>query len=149
MFLLATPGDQIPVLRIFVGVHLWGVGEALKLCLIITVIASVALLVFVLAMVPYFDAMNLFEIPPQEGVAGASSFLPFGWLGVWAANPYGIWFFSASRACPGRGRSNDDPKTTCPRLHLGHAHPPGLRRLHPGLRPGGSSALRISDLNDR
>ena len=41
---------------VFVGIHLIGVGEALKLMFAITAIAVVALIVFVVAMLPEFDA---------------------------------------------------------------------------------------------
>ncbi len=43
-----------PFYAIFVGVHLFGVGEALKVTFAITAIAVVALLVFVVAMIPEF-----------------------------------------------------------------------------------------------
>jgi ethanolamine permease len=41
---------------IFVGVHLYGVGEALKLMFAITAVAVVALVLFVVAMIPKFDS---------------------------------------------------------------------------------------------
>ena len=41
---------------VFVGIHLIGVGEALKVTFVITAIAVVALLVFVIGMIPSFDA---------------------------------------------------------------------------------------------
>ena len=43
---------------VFVGVHLLGVGEALKLMFAITAIAVVALVVFVVAMIPEFDSVQ-------------------------------------------------------------------------------------------
>src|SRR5215203_6026296 len=58
---------------IFVGIHLYGVGEALKLMFAITVVAVVALAAFVIGMIPQFEAANLFTIDPT-GAAGASSF---------------------------------------------------------------------------
>src|SRR5690606_2501388 len=39
---------------LFVGIHLYGVGEALKLIFFVTALAVLALVVFVVAMVPYF-----------------------------------------------------------------------------------------------
>ena len=41
---------------IFVGIHLWGVGEALKVMFVITAIAVVALIAFVVGMLPKVDA---------------------------------------------------------------------------------------------
>ncbi|WP_336139274.1 hypothetical protein, partial [Klebsiella pneumoniae] len=66
-----------------------GAGEALKLMFVITAVAAIALGVFIVAMVPHFDSANLFNIP-QTAATGASSFLPFGYVGVWAAIPYAI-----------------------------------------------------------
>ncbi len=41
---------------------------------------------------PAFDFGNLLDMAPTDAV-GASSFLPYGLLGVWAASPFAIWFF--------------------------------------------------------
>ena len=51
---------------IFVGIHLIGVGEALSCMFAITAIAVVALIVFVVAMLPEFDASNLTDIAPHR-----------------------------------------------------------------------------------
>src|SRR5215210_5899111 len=65
---------------VFVGIHLFGVGEALKVMFAITAIAVVALLVFVVGMLPKFEVANLINIAPTNA-AGASAFLPFGLVG--------------------------------------------------------------------
>lgn len=77
----------------FIGIHIWGVGEALKLMLVIAVIAIIALLLFIGVMLPYFDSANLFNIPISETAVGTSKFLPFGYLGIWACIPFATWFF--------------------------------------------------------
>src|ERR687897_3938853 len=69
---------------VFVGIHMIGVGEALKLMFAITAIAVVALIVFVIAMIPEFDTSKLTDIAPTDA-AGASDFLPFGLEGIWLA----------------------------------------------------------------
>lgn len=69
---------------IFVGLHLWGVGEALKVMFVITAVAVIALLAFVVGTVPHFDAANLFDIAPIEAL-GSSEFLPLGISGALAA----------------------------------------------------------------
>ena len=99
---------------IFVGIHLYGVGEALKLMFAITAIAVVALAVFVIGMIPQFDAGNLFDIEPTAA-AGASEFLPFGFAGVIAAFVYGIWFFLAVEGVPLAAEESRDPKRDMPR----------------------------------
>ena len=106
----------------FVGIHLYGVGEAMRLMFAITVatlgvvgpyggraadqravaveaVALVALVVFVIAMAPKFEFANLFDIEPT-GAAGATSFIPFGYAGVLGELVYGIWFFLCGRGSP-------------------------------------------------
>ena len=100
---------------IFVGIHLYGVGEALKLMFAITVIAVVGLLVFVIGMIPKFDASNLTNIAPDPGASGASDFLPFGIAGILSAFVYGIWFFLAIEGVPLAAEESRDPKRDMPR----------------------------------
>ena len=71
---------------VFIGIHVLGAGEALKLMFVITAVAAIALGVFIVAMVPHFQLANLFDIPATEAT-GASTFLPFG---------------TGPRFCPGR-----------------------------------------------
>ena len=99
---------------VFIGIHLYGVGEALRLMFVITAIAALALMVFVVSMIPHFDVNNPLDIPPMDAV-GASAFLPFGYLGIWAAIPYGIWFFLAIEGVPPAAEETDDPKRNLPR----------------------------------
>ena len=99
---------------VFIGIHLYGVGEALRLMFVITAIAALALMVFVVSMIPHFDVNNLLDIPPTDAV-GASAFLPFGYLDIWAAIPYGIWFFVAIEGVPLAAEETDDPKRNLPR----------------------------------
>ncbi|MGH2945311.1 MAG: ethanolamine permease [Solirubrobacteraceae bacterium] len=99
---------------IFVGVHLVGVGEALKVIFGITVIAVIALVVFVIGMIPEFSASNLTNIEP-DGSAGSSDFLPFGWAGIWAAFPFAIWFFLAIEGVPLAAEETRDPKRDMPK----------------------------------
>ena len=99
---------------IFVGIHLYGVGEALRVMFVITVIAVVALLVFVIGMIPQFDPGKLLDIPATDA-AGASSFIPFGFAGILAAFVYGIWFFLAIEGVPLAAEEARDPKRDMPR----------------------------------
>ncbi|CAN5690692.1 ethanolamine permease [soil metagenome] len=99
---------------VFVGIHLYGVGEALKVMFAITAIAVVALAAFVIGMIPLFDPANLFDIKPTDAV-GASAFLPFGLVGIWAALPYGIWFFLAIEGVPLAAEETRDPQRDMPR----------------------------------
>src|SRR5919112_4001421 len=98
----------------FVGIHLVGVGEALKVTFVITAIAVVALLVFIVAIIPDFSTSNLTDIAP-DGSSGSSDFLPFGWDGIWAAFPFAIWFFLAIEGVPLAAEETRDPKRDMPR----------------------------------
>jgi ethanolamine permease len=99
---------------VFVGIHLYGVGEALKLIFAITVIAVVGLIVFVIGTIGEFDSSNLTNIAPTDA-AGASDFIPFGIAGVLSAFVYGIWFFLAIEGVPLAAEETRDPKRDMPR----------------------------------
>jgi ethanolamine permease len=81
---------------------------------VITAIAVVALLVFVVGMIPQFDPGKLLDIPATDA-AGASSFIPFGYAGILAAFVYGIWFFLAIEGVPLAAEEARDPKRDMPR----------------------------------
>lgn len=103
----------------FMAIHLKGAGEALKIMFGITAIACVALLVFIVAMVPHFNAANLFNIAVMPHTAGASSFLPLGYMGIWAAVPFAIWFFLAVEGVPLAAEEAKDPAKSLPRGLIG------------------------------
>lgn len=63
-------------------------------------LAVIAIVVFVLGMLPHFDINNLFTIPANPDVAGASAFLPEGYVGIWAALPFAMWLFLAVEGVP-------------------------------------------------
>ncbi|WP_311198043.1 amino acid permease [Ornithinimicrobium sp. INDO-MA30-4] len=84
---------------IFIAVHIWGVGEALKLMFGITAIAVLALIATVVGLIPKFEFSNLVNIDP-DGSTMSSAFLPFGISGALAALVYGIWFFLAVEGVP-------------------------------------------------
>lgn len=99
---------------VFIGIHLIGVGEALKVMFGITAIALVALIAFAVGMIPHFDAANLVNIA-ADGSFGSSEFLPYGVSGVLAALPFGIWFFLAVEGVPLAAEEANDPKKDMPR----------------------------------
>ena len=103
---------------LFMGIHLKGAGEALKIMFAITLIAVIALVVFVAAMAPHFSLQNLFDIPTTTAT-GASTFLPQGYLGIWAAVPLAIWFFLAVEGVPLAAEEAKDPAKSLPRGLIG------------------------------
>ena len=99
---------------LFIGIHLAGVGEALKVMFVITVIALAGLVIFAVSAIGSFDAANLTDIAPTDA-AGASSFLPFGYLGIWAAVPFAIWFFLAIEGVPLAAEEAKEPERNVPK----------------------------------
>ena len=104
----------LAVYALFIGIHLSGVGEALKVMFVITAIALAGLLIFAVSAIGSFDASNLTDIAPTDA-AGASSFLPFGYLGIWAAVPFAIWFFLAVEGVPLAAEEAKEPERNVPK----------------------------------
>lgn len=104
---------------VFLGVHLYGAGEALRLIFAITALAVIALIVWVFAMVPFFDSAKWFDIAVSPDAVGASPFLPFGYMGIWAAIPFAMWFFLAIEGVPLAAEETSDPKRDLPRGLIG------------------------------
>ncbi|MFC0451105.1 ethanolamine permease [Rhodococcus jostii] len=104
----------LAVYAIFIGIHLTGAGEALKAMFVITAIALVGLVIFAVSAIGLFDATNLTDIAATDA-AGASSFLPFGAFGIWAAVPFAIWFFLAVEGVPLAAEEAREPEKNVPR----------------------------------
>ncbi|WP_267245779.1 ethanolamine permease [Streptomyces sp. PR69] len=100
---------------VFIGIHLWGVGEALRFSLIVTAIAVAALLIFAVGAFTEFSADGLDDIPVDPEALGSSSWLPFGLLGIWAAFPFGMWFFLGVEGVPLAAEEAKDPVRSMPR----------------------------------
>lgn len=102
---------------VFVGIHLVGVGEALKIVFGITAIAMIALIAFIVGIAPHFEVVNLFNIAPA--VDGGSALLPFGVAGVISALPFGIWLFLAVEGVPLAAEESANPKKDMPKGIIG------------------------------
>ncbi|UYQ61195.1 ethanolamine permease [Streptomyces peucetius] len=100
---------------VFIGIHLWGVGEALRFSLVVTAIAVAALLIFAVGAFTEFSAGGLDDIPVDTEAFGASSWLPFGLLGIWAAFPFGMWFFLGVEGVPLAAEEAKDPVRSMPK----------------------------------
>lgn len=130
---------------LFIAIHLIGVGEALKAMFVITAIAILALLVFVVGMIGHFDFSKLFDIEPTAAV-GASSFLPFGFSGAMAALVFGIWFFLAVEGVPLAAEESENPAKDMPKgiiVAMGVLILTGLAVLF--LAPGGAGSAAMAD----
>jgi ethanolamine permease len=100
---------------VFIGIHLWGAGEALKIMMVITGLAVAAILVFIVGTLPYFSVENLFDVSVNPAAAGASSFLPEGYIGIWAALPFAMWLFLAVEGVPLAAEECKNPARDMPR----------------------------------
>ncbi|WP_137990403.1 ethanolamine permease [Streptomyces vilmorinianum] len=100
---------------IFIGIHLWGVGEALRFSLVVTAIAVAALVIFALGALSDFHVDGLNDIPVDTEAFGSGSWLPFGLLGIWAAFPFGMWFFLGVEGVPLAAEEAKDPVRSMPR----------------------------------
>ncbi|MBT5073464.1 MAG: ethanolamine permease [Kordiimonadaceae bacterium] len=133
---------------VFIGIHIYGVGEALKIMFFVTILAVVALVIFIVAMVPHFNVANLFDIPVQGGI-GASKFLPFGIIGIWAAIPFGMWFFLAVEGLPLAAEETADPQKNMPKgMITAILVLLVLAGLVLVLGPGGGGAANLADAGD-
>ncbi|MEV7370521.1 ethanolamine permease [Streptomyces sp. NPDC090301] len=100
---------------LFIGIHLWGVGEALRFSLVVTAVAVAALVVFALGALTDFHVDGLNDIPVDGEAFGANSWLPFGLLGIWAAFPFGMWFFLGVEGVPLAAEEAKDPVRSMPK----------------------------------
>ncbi|WP_192034689.1 ethanolamine permease [Halomonas sp. YLGW01] len=103
---------------VFIGIHLAGVGEALKVMMVISGLAVFAIIATALALIGVFDASRLFDIAPTDA-AGANAFMPFGWAGVWAALPFGMWLFLAVEGVPLAAEEAKNPARDVPKGIIG------------------------------
>jgi ethanolamine permease len=104
----------LAIYALFIGIHLAGVGEALKVMFAITAIALAGIAIFAVAAIGRFQSANLNDITPT-GAPGASAFLPHGYLGVWSALPFAIWFFLAIEGVPLAAEETANPARNVPR----------------------------------
>jgi len=103
---------------VFIGVHLAGVGEALKVMMVISGLAVFAIVATAVALIGDFDSTRLFDIEPTAAL-GASAFLPLGFYGIWAALPFGMWLFLAVEGVPLAAEEAKDPARDVPKGIIG------------------------------
>ncbi|MGH0001995.1 ethanolamine permease [Pseudovibrio ascidiaceicola] len=102
---------------VFIGVHLLGVGEALRFMLVVTVLAVLAIVVTVFALGPHFSWGNLASAP--YSVTDEQQLLAFDAVSIWAAFPFAMWLFLAVEGVPLAAEEAKDPATDLPRGIIG------------------------------
>lgn len=101
---------------VFVGIHIYGAGEALKAMMVISALAVLAIVATGVVLLPEFDATRLFDIEPT---IGGTEFLPMGYYGVWAALPFAMWLFLAVEGVPLAAEEAKNPPKDVPRGIIG------------------------------
>jgi len=104
---------------VFIGIHVLGAGEALKTMMVISALAVFAIIATAVALIGDFNVANLFDIVPAQDVVGATSFLPLGWHGVWAALPFAMWLFLAVEGVPLAAEEAKNPAKDVPKGIIG------------------------------
>ena len=133
---------------LFIGIHLWGVGEALRFSFVVAGVAVAALVVFCVGALTHFDAGGITDIAVDGEAFGSSSWLPFGLLGIWAAFPFGMWFFLGVEGVPLAAEETKDPSRTLPKamaLAIGVLVLLAVLTLLPAVGAAGSEALKDAD----
>ena len=97
---------------IFVGIHIFGAGEALKVMMVISALAVIAIIATGVVLLPAFNSENLFDVAP---LANGTEFLPMGYYGVWAALPFAMWLFLAVEGVPLAAEEAKDPAKDVPK----------------------------------
>lgn len=97
---------------LFIGIHIFGAGEALKVMMVISALAVLAIIATGVVLLPAFSIDNLFDIEP---LTNGTAFLPMGYYGVWAALPFAMWLFLAVEGVPLAAEEAKDPAKDVPK----------------------------------
>lgn len=98
----------------FVAIAIYSLDLTLYVGLFLTLLAIMVLVIFFVNIIAsgIFRPELLFNIPPDPGQA---SWLPKGWGGMFAALPYGMWFYLAIEILPLASEEADDPSKNIPK----------------------------------
>lgn len=107
-------GPLLCFYALFLGLHLLGVGEALRLLFLFALIAILGILTFAWNSFPAFSAAHLTAAAGPVPVG----LLPFGLTGIWSALPFGIAFFLAVEGVALASEEARDPARAIPRALL-------------------------------
>ncbi len=99
---------------IFVAIAIHSLELTLNVSLFLTLLAILVLGIFYVSMLVsgVFSPDLLFNVPADPGES--TNWLPKGWLGVFAAIPYGIWFFLAIELVPLASEETDNVPKNMP-----------------------------------
>lgn len=98
----------------FIAIAIYSLDLTLYVGLFLTLLAIMVLAIFYVNIIAggMFKPELLFNIPPDYGQA---SWLPKGWGGMFAAMPYGMWFYLAIEILPLASEETEDAPRNIPK----------------------------------
>ncbi len=102
---------KLALVILVVGIHMRGVGEALGISLIVGAVAVIILVLFMVAMAPYFEPSNLANL----SAGTPNSLLPFGISGIFACIPFAVWLFLGLEHAAVASEEAAEPEKVMPR----------------------------------
>jgi ethanolamine permease len=114
-------GINLPILLwviiiyvIFVALNAAGAAASFRFAFIIAVISLAVLAIFFVAALfsGQFSTDKLFDIVPEDG---GSTFLPYGFIGIFLAMPFAIWFFLGIEELPLAAEETHTPAKDIPK----------------------------------
>jgi len=135
---------------IFVGLNSWGAEVSFRFALVVAVISIAILVLFGILAIANgaVDFGKLFDIEADPSKAGASTFLPFGVVGILYALPFAMWFFLGIEELPLAAEEAHNPAKDIPKAGIwGLISLVGCAAIVFFLNPAvtGSQALGSSD----
>jgi ethanolamine permease len=102
---------------LFVTINAWGTELTFRVALVVASLSVGILFVMYIGVLVTgsFDAGLLTNIEPNPDRVGASSFLPQGVYGIWAALPFAIWFYLAIEQLPLAAEESHDVRRDMPK----------------------------------
>ena len=112
----AEPLWWLGAYTLFVGLNVRGVELTFRVAIVTTALALVVLGVFYVLALPSFSWEMALAVEPDPG---ESRFLPRGWLGIFWALPFAMWFFLAVEELPLAAEEARNPARDLPRALAG------------------------------
>jgi len=143
-----APAWWLLAYAVFVGLNIAGVELSFRFTVVITLAALGILVVFWVGALPHLDfGRYALDVVPQEG---ATRWLPRGWLGVFAALPFAMWFYLAIEELPLAAEESHDPVRDMPKgimLGLATLVLAGFLTLvlNTGIAPGATALAKIDE----
>jgi ethanolamine permease len=122
LFGLSMPGWVwwVILYAIFVGLNSWGAEVSFRFALVVAIVSIGILVLFGILAIANgaVDFSKLFDIEPDSTKAGASTFLPFGVLGILYALPFAMWFFLGIEELPLAAEEAHNPSRDIPKAGI-------------------------------